>query len=145
MRVNKKINTEEVKNDYSCPYCGETVKSELAYDNRIWECGTAVYFPSGTVIQSKKCKLTCSTRMNAEKNNILFNPEKLIGTVSICNRGRIGLIKKVSKTKRGYIWEGIGLYDSHPWQSKNPLPIAWSLDDYKQAKEMWIENIEKVQ
>ena len=76
---------------------------------------------------------------------MLLSPEKLIGTVAICNHGRIGLIKKVKKNRRGYVWEGIGLYDTNPWSSSKPLPIAWSLDDYNQAKEMWSKNIEKVQ
>ena len=76
---------------------------------------------------------------------MLLSPEKLIGTVAICNSGKIGLIKKVRKTRKGYIWEGTGLYDNSRWSSSKPLPIAWSLDDYNQAKEMWTKNIANVQ
>jgi len=80
---------------------------------------------------------------------MLLSPEKLVGTVCICNKGRIGLIKKVRKTRRGYVWEGTGLYDTDDcnkinWSSVNPLPIAWSLEDYNQARKMWTRNIEKV-
>ena len=84
---------------------------------------------------------------------MLFSPEKLIGTVAICNKGRIALIRSVRRHKggKGYIWEGTGLYENDinendiNWSSSNPLPIAWSLDDYNQAREMWTKNIERIQ
>jgi len=70
-----------------------------------------------------------------------INAEKLIGSVSICNKGRIGVIKKVRCSNHGYLWEGVGLYDKKRWRSKCPIPIpiAWSIEDYTEHQKKWKE------
>jgi len=69
--------------------------------------------------------------------NIITDAEKLIGSVAICNIGRIGLIKKVRCTNDGYLWEGVGLFDKKRWRSKCPVPIAWSMEDYTKHEKTW--------
>jgi len=69
-----------------------------------------------------------------------FQAEKLIGSVAICNLGRIGVITRVKCLNDGYyLWEGVGLYDKKRWRSKCPLPIAWSMEDYTKHQKEWKE------
>ena len=75
----------------------------------------------------------------------ILDPDKLIGAVAICNTGRIGVIDKYIQTKNGFVWKGKGLYDRGEWSSKNPFPIAWTLDDYNESKYKWTENINILQ